>query len=114
MNALVILSSALLCFHGHCYHALVGNKTPTGVFMVHHMLTKQAGYGGDILVFKEDKKYCYAIHRMWLGNPKQHRAEKLASNNQEQRKNVTLGCINVAPEVYDELKNLKKLEIRTN
>lgn len=114
MTALVILSSALICFQGQCYNALVGSKTPTGVFTVKHMLTKQAGYGGDILVFDETTTTAYAIHRVWLLNPSQHRAERLASNDPKMRKNVSMGCINVTSDVYDKLKDLKQVEIRQN
>jgi len=78
------------------------------------MLTKQLGYGGDVLVFKETENYAFAIHRVWLRNPTQHRAERLASDDPKKRQGVTMGCINVAPEVYDQLKDLKEVEIRQN
>ena len=120
MNALVLLSSALICFQGphdtqqKCYHILEGSKTPIGVYEVRHMKTPYHGYGGDVLVFKETENYALAIHRVWLGNPNQHRQERLNSNNPDQRKNITNGCINVSPEIFDELvaNHLETLEIR--
>jgi hypothetical protein len=118
MTAIVHLALATICYMHNgvniCHNALIGVKTPTGTFEVRHMLTKQPGYGGDILVYKETATNAFAIHRVWLGNPKQHRAERLASNDPNQRKHVTMGCINVTPEVYNELKDLTELEIRQN
>lgn len=117
MTATILLYSALICFQApqsqqHCYPVLVGRSTPTGVFPVVHKLTKAPGYGGDILVFDETNTTAYAIHRLWLRNPAQHRLERLASNDPAQRRNVTMGCVNVAPEVYDELKDsLTQVEI---
>jgi uncharacterized membrane protein len=112
MVALIILSSALICFQGQCHHALVGSDTPTGVFSVVHMLTDQPGYGGDVLVFAQTKTTVFAIHRVWLRIPTQHRAERLASDDPIERKTVTRGCINVAPDIYDELQDLTTVEIR--
>jgi hypothetical protein len=109
MTATILLYSALICFQApqqsqqHCYPVLVGRSTPIGVFPVVHKLTKSPGYGGDILEFYEGKTIVYAIHRLWLRNPAQHRPERLASSDPAQRRNVTMGCVNVAPEVYEEL-----------
>ena len=112
MTATILLYSALICFQGHCHHALVGKSTPMGTFPVIHKLTKAPGYGGDVLVFEELPDRVYAIHRVWLRNPAEHRAKRLASDDPAQRKDVTLGCINVAPEVFDQLKNsLTQVEI---
>ena len=112
MIATILLNSALICFQGHCYHALVGRSTPIGVFPVVHKLTKAPGYGGDILVFDELSDRVYAIHRIWLRNPAQHRPERLASDDPSQRRGVTMGCVNVAPEVYNQLKDtLTQVEI---
>lgn len=115
MTALVILSSALICFHGQCYHILTGSKTPIGVFTVKHMLTEQRGYGGDVLVFYETDTSALAIHRVWLENPKEHRLQRLNSNDPNKRNHVTNGCINVSPQVYDLLvKDLTTIEIQEN
>ena len=105
MIATILLYSALICFQGHCYHALVGKSTPTGVFTVVHKTTGDPGYGGDILEFDETEDRAYAIHRIWLLNAKQHRAERLASGDPAQRRDVTNGCVNVSPEVYNQLKD---------
>ena len=103
--AFILLNSALICFQGHCYPALVGRLTPTGDFSVVHKSTKAPGYGGDILVFDELPDRVYAIHRMWLLIPSQHREERLDSADPLQRRNVTEGCVNISPEVYDQLKD---------
>jgi hypothetical protein len=112
MIATILIYSALICFQGHCYHALVGKSTPTGVFPVIHKTTEAPGYGGDILEFYETKDKAYAIHRVWLRDPKQHRAERLASDDPSQRRNISKGCVNVSPEVYNQLQDtLTQVEI---
>jgi len=68
-----------------------------------HMRTSQPGYGGDVLKFKETKTEWYAIHRVWLLKPEQRRAERLESNDVNERTHVTAGCVNVAPDVYEKL-----------
>lgn len=68
-----------------------------------HRTTKHPGYGGDVLIYKENKTTLFAIHRVWTLNPAQHRLERLASGDPAQRRNVTGGCINVAPDVYEQL-----------
>jgi hypothetical protein len=111
MFATILLYSALICFQTPqqsqqvCYPALVGRSTPIGVFSVVHKLTKAPGYGGDILVFNELPDRVYAIHRLWLRNPAQHRKERLNSGDPDQRRNVTMGCVNVSPNVYGQLKD---------
>lgn len=64
--------------------------------------TESPGYGGDVLQFKEDEKGVYAIHRVWLGNPKEKRQERLKDSNPKNRV-ISKGCVNVDPEVYDHL-----------
>ncbi len=56
----VSLAAATICFLNTCYPALVGPDTPTGQFKVELVRTKAAGYGGDVLLFKEDKSSVYA------------------------------------------------------
>lgn len=111
MTALVLLSSAVICLSGKCYPALVGRDTPTGVYKITKRLVVSPGYGGDVLQFKETDKYVYAIHRVWLLNPSQHRAERLKSSNVADRVNVTGGCINVSPDVYDKLQEIDTVDI---
>jgi len=103
VDIIVSLSAATICFLGQCHPVLVGNKTPLGDFPVVHMVTQQAGYGGDILAFAEDKHQIYAVHRIWTLNPKQQRIERIQSNNVKERQGITGGCVNVMPQVYDEL-----------
>jgi signal peptidase I len=111
MTALVLLSSAVICLSGKCYPVLVGRDTPTGVYNITKRLVLSPGYGGDVLQFKETDKYVYAIHRVWLLNPSQHREERLQSHNVEDRRNITGGCINVSPDVYDKLQVIDTVDI---
>lgn len=85
-----------------CEPALVGLDTPRGTYVLQQRLTNDPLYGGDVLQFREDAKELYAIHRVWLGNPAEHRAKRLRSTNASDRK-ITKGCINVTPEVYARL-----------
>ncbi len=100
---LVELATATICFLSQCYPALVGPDTPRGEFQVQQRTTKARGYGGDVLVFKETAKDAYAIHRVYTLKPEQRRMERLTSGDPKQRVTITLGCINVMPEVYDKL-----------
>lgn len=99
----VSLALAMICFNGQCHPALVGPGTPTGLFPLVHYQTKQQGYGGDILVFKETDHSLYAIHRVYTLNPKQQRIAKLTSGTATQRQSITDGCVNVMPDVYQAL-----------
>jgi hypothetical protein len=100
---LVDLATATICFLNQCYPALVGPETPTGEFRLEQVRTEAAGYGGDVILFKETKNSVFAIHRVWLLNPKQQRIQRLTSGDVTERIAVTLGCINVMPDVYDKL-----------
>ncbi len=111
MTLVVYLASALLCSGGHCYPVLVGRDTPTGRFTLHRRYVRAAGYGGDVLQFLETPTEIFAIHRLWLGRPSEHRAERLASDNVASRRGVTGGCINVAPEIYEQLVDAETLTI---
>lgn len=98
----VNLALATICFLGQCHHALVGADTPTGTFQLRHYATNQPGYDGDVLVFKQTKNYAWAIHRVWLLDPAQHRNQRIKSDNPVFR-HITFGCINVEPQVYEKL-----------
>jgi len=100
---LVHLATATICFLNQCYPALVGSETPTGQFRLEQVLTKEPGYGGDVILFKETQTSVFAIHRVWLLKPQQNRLQRLASGKNSERIATTLGCINVMPEVYDKL-----------
>lgn len=110
----VSILAATICFNSACFPVLIGDKTPIGTFSVNQRYTKDPGYGGDVLQFYEDSKKVYAIHRLWLLRPSEHRAARILSENSKQH-TITHGCINVEPEVYDKLVNCcltDKLEIR--
>ena len=100
---LVNLATASICFMNQCYPALVGPDTPIGQFKLEHVRTQAAGYGGDVILFKETSSSVFAIHRVWLLKPKQNRLQRLTSGKASQRLATTLGCINVMPEVYEKL-----------
>jgi hypothetical protein len=99
----VSLAAASICFAGACYPALVGERTPAGVFPLSHQRTDEPGYGGDLLVFHENRRYLWAIHRVYTRDPEQRRVARLRSGRAELRRSVTHGCINVMPEVYRKL-----------
>jgi hypothetical protein len=101
-QVVVELGTALICFLGQCYPALVGSTTPTGEFQLEHYTTETPGYGGDILVFKEEADSVIAIHRV-LNVPGQQRRQRLESSRASHRTHVTMGCVNVAPEVFEKL-----------
>lgn len=103
---IVNLTMALICFGVpvKCEPILYGKETPVGVYNMVNRNVLHPGYGGDVLQYFEDEKQVYAIHRIWLLNPKQHRLERLANPDPKQHM-ITDGCINVMPEVYEELKN---------
>ncbi|MBC7501247.1 MAG: murein L,D-transpeptidase [Herminiimonas sp.] len=99
----VNLALASICFSGTCYPALVGANTPVGMFSLSQQQIQTVGYGGDILVYKENQHYLWAIHRVYTLNPKERRVERLTANHVAQRRDITNGCINVMPEVYQKL-----------
>lgn len=104
----VDIALATICFTmqlggtEECHPVLVGGSTPRGSFVMNERLTDDAGYGGNVLQFKEDRDAVYAIHRVYLLNPKQNRAERLKSSNVADRR-ITMGCINVDPKIFDRL-----------
>lgn len=107
----VSLSKAVLCIASECFPALVGNATPTGSYAITRVLVEAPGYGGDVLQFAEDGNTIFAIHRVWLMKPSQNRLERLQSDDPAQRRHVTNGCINVAPDVYDKLDDADEIII---
>lgn len=113
---LVDLTLAIICFTSNgvydCHKALVGKDTPTGVFQLAQLITNQSGYGGDVLVFDQNPKEWYAIHRVWLLNKKQKRDVRLKSGNSAER-HITAGCINIDPVVYDKLKECCSTDLLT-
>ena len=111
MTLVVFLASALLCTPERCYPALVGRDTPIGHFSIVRRYVQAKGYGGDVLQFATIDSDVVAIHRVWLGRPAEHRLQRLASGDPEQRRLVTHGCINVMPAVYEQLATADALDI---
>ncbi len=64
LDITVDIGAALICFMSTCYPALVGKDTPAGEYQLTHYTTTVPGYGGNLLVFKENAKYVWAIHRV--------------------------------------------------
>ena len=108
ITLVVDLVLATLCITGspqsdQCFNVLVGADTPRGEFTLIQRLTKDPGYSGDVLQFKETETLAYSIHRPWLLRPKEKRLERLASQNPKDRRTITKGCINVPFAAYDVL-----------
>jgi len=108
MSIIVSIALATICFTYHgteeCHPVLLGKKipTPAGEFTLRKRITRDPGYGGDVLQFHETKDLVYAIHRVWMLNPEQKRMERIKSSNIKDHF-ISSGCINVEPEVYDKL-----------
>lgn len=112
MTLTLYLAAALLCTPTECYPALVGRDTPLGRFPVVQRFVNAKGFGGDVLQFHETETHIYAIHRVWLGKPSERRLERLASADPADRRDVTNGCVNVLPDVYERLLGAEVVEIR--
>lgn len=102
MDVVVHIGVALLCFAQQCHPVLIGKDTPMGEYTLNQRLVSDPLYGGSVMQFKDDGLEIYAIHRVWLGKPKEHRAERIKSINPKDRI-ITNGCINVEDSVYNEL-----------
>ena len=101
-DVIVDVAAAVICFAATCHPVLIGAETPLGEFQLTHYATSARGYGGDLLSFKETKDQLFAIHRV-IDVPGQQRLDRLKSRSVKRRNKITGGCINVAPEVYDDL-----------
>lgn len=110
-KVVVDTEKAELCMESRCYPVLVGEDTPKGTFDLDIVKTNRRGYGGDVMRFKEDEKYLYAIHRVWTLKPEERRMQRIASANPADRF-ITNGCINVTDDVYAKLKAYFVVEIR--
>jgi hypothetical protein len=77
-------------------NALDTKITPAGRFTVTHGYNKDYGPLLDVNQIK-GKDWGIAIHQVYLGIPSEHRASRLQSPR-EADKNITFGCINVAPD----------------
>ncbi len=94
----VFITTALVCFLGECFPALVGADTPRGEFILQLQARHERMFGGDIIVFKEDRTSVWAIHRAH----NDHRRKMLGG---AQRTGVTGGCVNVSADVYTRLRD---------
>lgn len=77
-------------------NALDTKVTPAGRFTVTRGYSKDYGPLFEINQIK-GKDWGIAIHEVYLGIPSEHRASRLQSPR-EADKNITFGCINVAPD----------------
>lgn len=112
MEVVVNLTLATICYLGQCHPALVGNDTRPGTYAVQKRLVRQPGYGGDVLSYRETPTEIYAIHRVYTLKPKQRREYRLYHGTVAERQNVTGGCINIDPIVYDNLaKNWNNIKL---
>jgi hypothetical protein len=102
---LINLTLAVICFGSNmeCHPILYGEQTPKGEFTMVVRVTPQVGYGGDVIQFHSDGNQIYAIHRLWTRSPQQQREQRISSPDISRRK-ISAGCINVMPEVYEQLK----------
>lgn len=108
----VYTDKAELCFADtrECHPVLIGKTTPKGRFDLQLYSTKKAGYGGDVIGFKQEKDFLFALHRVWTLKPSERRLERIRSPLVADRI-MTNGCINVHDEVYEKLKTYFVLEI---
>lgn len=111
-KVLVNKAKAELCFEDtkDCHPVLVGKATPLGKFDLNIYKTNKPGYGGDIIGFKQQGDFLFALHRVWTRIRAERRLERIASLNPADRM-ITNGCINVTNDVYDRLKGYFVLEI---
>lgn len=89
----VDLSLAVICFLNQCHPVLVGEATKPGLYDLTPRIVVEEVYGGSVLKFDETKDSIYSIHRILPGRT-------LDSDN---RRQVTAGCVNVSPDVYEKL-----------
>lgn len=111
-RVVVDTSKAELCFTDDrtCYPVLIGKSTPKGVFPMTLSKTHKKGYGGEVIGFKEEGDFLFALHRVWTLNPAEHRMERIASPVVADRI-ITNGCINVTNDVYEKLRTYFTLEV---
>ena len=110
-TATVNLDKAELCLPSkECFPVLIGKDTPKGVFNLNIYKTNKKGYGSEILVFHKQGNNIYAIHEVWLGNPKEQRDKRINSDNVSDRL-ITNGCINIGEEGYLKARNMLVLKV---
>lgn len=99
----VFISKALICFAQVCHPALVGPATVPGTYDMTVLYTQQRGYGGDVLMYAQTPTEWYGIHRTYTEDRQRRREELYYGTTPEQRQ-VTAGCVNVEPEIYEDLR----------
>ena len=99
----VFIAKALICFANVCHPALVGENTTPGTYDMSVLYTEQPGYGGDVLMYDQDERSWSAIHSTYTLDPRRRREELYYGTNAAQR-TVTAGCVNVEPEIYQDLR----------
>lgn len=102
MDVVVHIGAALLCIAQQCHPVLIGKNTPVGEFTMNQRLVSDPLYGGSVMQFDVKNNEVYAIHKLWLGKPKEKRRERIQSEKATDRV-ITNGCINVTDDVYNEL-----------
>lgn len=111
-KAVVYTDRAELCLEDNrCYPVLIGKTTPKGTYPMDIVRTQKAGYGGDVIKFKEENDFMFAIHRVWTLKPSERRMQRIASPVVADRV-MTNGCINVTDDLYNKLKAYFVVEIR--
>lgn len=107
-KVIVDTSKAELCFADdrQCHPVLIGVATPKGTFG----LTDKPGYGGEVIGFKQEGDFLFALHRVWNQIPSERRNERIASPSVSDRI-MTNGCINVSDAVYEKLRHYFVLEV---
>lgn len=110
----VFVAKALICFAGQCHPALVGHDTIPGTYDMSILYTQQRGYGGDVLMYDSDDRSWNAIHSTYTLDPRRER-EELYLNTSAAERTVTAGCVNVEPEIYQDLRdNYRNLPLIIN
>ena len=109
-HAVVDLDRAEICMESDCRPVLIGKATPRGEYHLQLAKTDEAGYGGDVLVFKQDDTGAYAVHRIWTQRPSEKRLERIQQQDAA-RRIITNGCINVDDETYNQLRRYSRLII---
>lgn len=111
-KVVVDTSKAELCFadDGQCHPVLIGKTTPKGKFNMTLMMTSKPGYGGEVIGFKQENDFLFALHRVWTLKPSERRLQRIVSPVVADRI-ITNGCINVQDKVYEKLRQYFILEI---
>ena len=105
----VDLDRAEICMESDCRPVLIGKETPRGEYHLQLAKTDEAGYSGDVLVFKQDTTGTYAVHRIWTQKPSEKRLERIQQD--AELRVITKGCINVDDETYNKLQQYSRLII---